>query len=81
MDTACVELLLSDATTITINTHTIEAQYAHNKHPRAEPDYLLYNHPLDYAHLALTVQIPTYLQGTPRTSPPRLKTTVRRSLL
>ena len=27
MDTACVELLLSDATTITIDTYTIESQY------------------------------------------------------
>ena len=70
MDTACVELLLSDATTVTINTHTIEAQYAHNKHHRAELDYLLYNHPLEYAHLALTGQIPAYLQGTPEHSLP-----------
>ena len=53
MDTACVELLLSDATTVTINTHTIEAQYAHNKHHRAELDYLLYNHALEYAHFAI----------------------------
>ena len=64
MDTACVELLLSDATTITINTHTIEAQYAHNKHHRAELDYLLYNHPMEYATLALSDNIPSYLQGT-----------------
>jgi len=65
MDTACVELLLSDATTITINTHTIEAQYAHNKHHRAELDYLLYNHPFEYAHLALTGHTSQYLQDTP----------------
>ncbi len=70
MDTACVELLLSDATIVIINTHTIEAQYTHNKYHRSELDYLIYNNPLEYAHLALSGKIPAYLQGTPEHSLP-----------
>ena len=68
MDTACVELLLSDATVISINTHTIESLYAHTKHHRSDLDYLIYNHPMEYATLALSDNIPSYLQSTPHHS-------------
>lgn len=47
VDAACVELLLSDATAICINTHTIESLYAQTKYHRSELDYLIYNHPID----------------------------------
>ena len=64
IDTACVELLLSDATVICINTHTIESLYAQTKHHRSELDYLIYNHPMEYATLVLSGDIQFFLQGS-----------------
>ena len=64
VDAACVELLLSDATVICINTHTIESLYAQTKYHRSELDYLIYNHPMEYATLVLSGDIQSFLQGT-----------------
>ena len=45
-------------------SNTIESLYAHTKHHRSELDYLIYNHPMEYATLVLSGNIQFYLQGS-----------------
>lgn len=53
MDTACVELKLSDGSMIDIDTIAVENEVADNMYQRSEPDYLIYNDPIAYADLVL----------------------------
>ena len=53
MDTACVELRFSDETAVTIDTITVENEFAETWLDRRELDYLIYNDPLGYADLVL----------------------------
>lgn len=53
MDTACVELKLSDGSMIAIDTIAVENEVADNMYQRSEPDYLIYNDPIAYADLVL----------------------------
>ena len=43
MDTACVELWLTDGTLISINCTAVENEVADNMYQRSELDYLIYN--------------------------------------
>ena len=53
MDTACVELKLTDGSMIAIDTIAVENEVADNMYQRSELDYLIYNAPLEYADLIL----------------------------
>ena len=57
MDTACVELRLTDGTLISINCTAVENMYL-----RSELDYLIYNDPVAYAELVLNGDPETYLK-------------------
>ena len=57
MDTACVELRLTDGTLISINCTAVE-----NMYQRSELDYLIYNDPVAYAELVLNGDPETYLK-------------------
>ena len=65
MDTACVELRLSDGSMLTIDTIALENEVADNMYQRAELDWLIYNKPLEYAELVLSGGIEEYIKGTP----------------
>ena len=52
IDTACVELRLSDGTMISIDCTAVENEVADNMYQRSELDYLIYNDPRGYSHLA-----------------------------
>ena len=57
MDTACVELRLTDGTLISINCTAVE-----NMYQRSELDYLIYNDPVAYAELVVNEDPETYLK-------------------
>jgi len=63
MDTACVELHLSDGTMISIDCTRMENEIAYNMYERAELDWLIYNEPLTYAQLVLNGGIEEYIKG------------------
>ena len=62
MDTACVELWLTDGTLISINCTAVENEVADNMYQRSELDYLIYNDPIGYADLILNGNPETYLK-------------------
>lgn len=47
MDTACVELKLTDGSMISIDTIAVENEFADNMYQRSELAYLIYYDPLD----------------------------------
>ena len=62
MDTACVELRLTDGTLISINCTAVENEVADNMYQRSELDYLIYNDPVAYAELILNGDPEKYLK-------------------
>lgn len=62
IDTACVELRLSDGTMISIDIIAVENEVADNMYQRSELDYLIYNDPIGYADLILNGNPETYLK-------------------
>ena len=64
MDTVCVELKFSDGSMIAIDTIAVENEIADNMVQRSEPDWLIYNKPLEYAQLELGEGLEAYLKGT-----------------
>ena len=62
MDTACVELRLTDGTLISIDCTAVENEVADNMYQRSELDYLIYNDPVAYADLILNGDPETYLK-------------------
>ena len=61
MDTACVELIFSDGSMISIDCTAVENEVADNMYQRSELDYLIYNDPLAYADLILNGNPEKYL--------------------
>lgn len=62
IDTACVELRLSDGTMVSIDTIAVENEVADNMYQRSELDWLIYNAPLEYADLILNGDPEKYLK-------------------
>ena len=62
IDTACVELRLSDGTMISIDCTAVENEVADNMYQRSELDYLIYTDPIGYADLILNGNPETYLK-------------------
>lgn len=69
MDTACVELWLTDGTLISINCTAMENEVADNMYQRSELDYLIYNDPVAYAELILNGDPETYLKSVTEYKP------------
>ena len=69
MDTACVELWLTDGTLISINCTAVENKVADNMYQRSELDYLIYNDPVAYAELILNGDPETYLKSVTEYKP------------
>ena len=63
MDTACVELVFSDGSMISIDCTAVENEVADNMYQRSELDYLIYNDPLAYADLILNGNPEKYLRA------------------
>ena len=62
IDTACVELKLTDGTMISIDCTAVENEVADNMYQRSELDWLIYNAPLEYAALILSGDPENYLK-------------------
>lgn len=69
IDTACVELRLSDGTMISIDIIAVENEVADNMYQRSELDWLIYNAPLDYADLILNGDPEKYLKAVTQHKP------------
>ena len=69
MDTACVELWLTDGTLISIDCTAVENEVADNMYQRSELDYLIYNDPVAYAELILNGDPETYLKSVTEYKP------------
>ena len=63
VDTACVELRLSNGSMIAVDTIALENEVADNMYQRADLDWLIYNKPLEYIQLVLSGNLEKYLQG------------------
>ena len=63
MDTDCVELLLRDGRTISIDCTGVEDALDVTMAQRTELDYLIYNDPLAYAELILNGEPGEYLKN------------------
>ncbi len=61
MDTDRVEARFEDGTTLAIDCIAVEDEYGNTPAQRAEPDWLLYNKPLEYAQLVLSSEMAYYL--------------------
>ena len=62
MDTACVEVKMSDGTLISIDCTAVDNEVADNMYQRSELDYLIYNDPVAYAELILNGDPEKYLK-------------------
>ena len=62
LDTACVELRLSDGTLLSIDCTAVENEVANSMYQRSELDWLIYNAPLEYADLILNGEPELYLK-------------------
>ena len=60
MDTNRVEARFEDGTILSIDCIAIEDEYGNTPAQRAEPDWLLYNTPLEYAQLVLGGEMEHY---------------------
>lgn len=63
IDTACVELHLTDGTRISIDCTSVENEVADNRFERSELDYLIYYDPVAYAGLVLSGDPENYLKA------------------
>lgn len=61
MDNACVELCYASGSKIGIDTIGIENQFAEKRFQRSEPDWLIYNKPLECAQFVLSNVLTEYL--------------------
>ena len=60
MDDGCVELRYSDDSMISIDCAAVEDEVANSYFLRSELDWLIYNKPLEYAHLVLSDNMECY---------------------
>ena len=61
LDTACVEILFDDGSSLMIDCTVIENQYGTTLRRRSELDWLIYNEPLSYAQMLLDGALASYL--------------------
>ena len=63
IDTACVEVKLTDGSMVSIDCDTVENEYAHNMYEVSELNFLIYNEPISYIRLLLNGKIEEYLRN------------------
>ena len=51
IDTACVEVKLTDGSMVSIDCIAVENEYANNMYETSKLDYLIYNKPMSYVRL------------------------------
>ena len=63
IDTACVEVQLTDGSMVSIDCIAVENEYANNMYETSELDYLIYNEPMSYVRLLLSGKMEKYLRN------------------
>lgn len=63
IDTACVEVKLTDGSMVSIDCDAVEDEYARNMYEVSELDYLIYNEPMSYVRLLLIGRMEEYLRN------------------
>ncbi len=63
IDTACVEVNLTDGSMVSIVCDAVEDEYARNMYEVSELDYLIYNEPMSYVRLLLSGKMEEYLRN------------------
>ena len=69
IDTACVEVQLTDGSMVSIDCIAVENEYANNMYETSELDFLIYNEPLSYAELLFSGKIEDYLKNSTNYTP------------
>lgn len=63
IDTACVEVKLTDGSMVSIDRDTVENGYARNMYEVSELNFLICNEPTSYVRLLLNGKIEEYLRN------------------
>ena len=63
IDTACVEVKLTDGSMVSIDCIAVEDEYANNMYETSELDFLVYNEPMSYFRLLLNGKMEEYLRN------------------
>ena len=63
IDTACVEVKLTDGSMVSIDCIAVENEYANNMYETSELDYLIYNELMSYVRLLLSGKMEEYLRN------------------
>ena len=63
IDTACIELKLTDGSMVSTDCDTVENGYARNMFEVSELNFLIYNEPISYVRLLLNGKIEEYLRN------------------
>ena len=63
IDTACVEVNLTDGSMVSIDCIAIENEYANNIYEASELDFLIYNEPMTFVRLLLSGKMEEYLRN------------------
>ena len=61
IDTACVEVKLTDGSMVSIDCDAVENEYSNNMYETSKLDFLIYNEPMSYIRLLLGGKIEKYL--------------------
>ena len=64
IDTACVEVKLTDGSMVSIDCDAVENEYSNNTYEVSELDYLIYNEPVSYVRLLLSGKMEEYLRNS-----------------
>lgn len=64
IDTACVEVKLTDGSMVSIDCIAVENEYANNMYETSELDFLIYNEPMNYVKLLLSGKMEDYLKDS-----------------
>lgn len=63
IDTACVEVKLTNGSMVSIDCDAVENEYSNNMYETSELDFLIYNEPMSYVRLLLSGKMEEYLKN------------------
>lgn len=63
IDTACIEVKLTDGSMVSVDCIAVENEYANNMYETSELDYLIYNEPMNCVRLLLSGKMKEYLRN------------------
>lgn len=63
IDTACVEVKLTDGSMVSIDCIAVENEYANNMYETSELDFIIYNEQMSHIRLLLSGKMEEYLRN------------------